>query len=408
MHKSKFHTKVIGGQQVMGRHDDDNDNGRRRKHKRETEEVRLLRKAREYVERREKGDEKQTDKKKRKHSDRKRDKHHSDDDSRSRKKRHKESDRKHKRQHTKKDSKRRHEKDSLRREKDEKTARVKKSELYPLGGIKASPPSEPLDLEKDYFAYHQHLWVYLYREEGIIFGDLSSEDARSAFQRFAKRYNAGELEEAYYGVLPQKAIDQCQTTRHKWSFNTSETERKSLRFIEEGVRKQTEFSKNDDPQREIGEEVARMPELSNDRRPLSVEDRLVERAANRRLREHVRTVEEELKGGRKDGRERLIEKRKETAAKIHGAAKDREEVQMGGVELNDEAIYGGGGDGELNFQDALRRERHRNAQRQQNKQDRVAELKKKEQDRQDAMIKMLGLTGVKPSQKITIAPRKDP
>jgi hypothetical protein len=278
-----------------------------------------------------------------------------------------------------------------------------------LGGIKASPPAEPLDLEKEFFAYHQHLWVYLYREEGIIFGDLTSEDARSAFQRFAKRYNAGELEEAYYGVLPQEAIDQCQTTRHKWSFNTSETERKSLRFIEEGVRKQTEFSKNDDaPRRETDEEVARMPEVSNDRRPLSAEERVVERAANRRLREHVLSVEEELKGGRKDGRERQVEERKETAAKMHCAAKDREEAQMGGVELNDEAIYGRGGDGELNFQDAWCRERHRNAQRQENKHDRVAEVKKKEQDRQDAMIKMLGLTGVKPGQKITIAPRKEP
>ena len=382
---------------------DDDDNGRRRRHKRETEEERLLRKAREYVEQSEKGDEKRNDKK----SKRERDKHSGAEDSRSRKKRHKEGDRKHKR-HTKKDSKRRHEKDSVRGGKHEKTISVKKSELYPLGGIKGSPPSEPLDLEKDYFAYHQHLWVYLYREEGIIFGDLSSEDSRNAFQRFAKRYNAGELEKVYYGVLPQEAIDQCQTTRHKWSFNTSETERKSLRFIEEGVRKQTEFSKNDDaPRREIGAEVARMPKLSNDRRSLSAEERVAERVANRRLREHVITVEEELTGGRKDGRERLIEKRKETAARIHGAAKEREDVQMGGVELSDEAIYGGGGDGELNFQDALRRERHRNAQLQQSKKDRVAELKKKEQDRQEAMISMLGLTGVKPGQKITIAPRRD-
>jgi hypothetical protein len=391
---------------MAGRHEDD---GRHRKHKRETEEERLLRKAREYVEQSEKGDEKRKDKKKRKSSDRrKRDKHYSDDDSRSRKKSHKEIDRKDKK-HKKKDSKRRHEKDSRHKETVEKTVRVKKSELYPLGAIKGCPPAEPLDLEKDYFAYHQHLWVYLYREEGIIFGDLTSEDARSAFSRFAKRYNAGELEEAYFcGVPPQEAIDQCQTTRHKWSFNTSEMERERLRLLEEGVRKQTQFSENDAaPLRETGGQVEHMPEVSNERRRLSAEERTVERVNNRRLKEHVRTVEEELNGGRKDGRERQIEKRREKAATIHGAAKDREEARMGGVELNDEAIYGGGGDGELNFQDALSRERQRNAQRQQNKQDRIAELKKKELDKQDAMIKMLGLTGVKPGQKITIAPRKD-
>jgi hypothetical protein len=388
----------------MGRHHDD---GRHRKHKRETEEERLLRKAREYVKESEKGDEKRKDKKKRKSSDRRRGTNHSDDDSRSKKKRNKEGDRKEKK-HKNRDSKRRHEKESRHKERRENTVHVKKSELYPLGTMKGSPPAEPLDLEKDYFAYHQHLWVYLYREEGIIFGDLSSEDARRAFSRFAKRYNAGELEQSYYGVLPQEAIDQCQTTSHKWSFNTSETERESLRFLEEGVRKQTQFSKNDAAApSETGEQAVRMTAVSNERRSLSAEERTAERVVNRRLKEHVRTVEEELKGGRKDGRERQIEKRKETAAKIHGAAKDREEARMGGVELNDEAIYGGGGDGELNFQDALSRERHRNAQRQQKNQDRIAELKKKEQDKQDAMIKMLGLTGVKPGQKITIAPRKD-
>jgi hypothetical protein len=395
---------VVVARLTMGRQHDD---GRHRKHKRETEEERLLRKAREYIEQNEKGDEKRKDKKKRKSSDRKRGNHHSDDDSRSRKKRRKESDRKDKK-YKRKDSKRRHEIASRHEEKGEKTVRVKKSDLYPLGALKGSPPAEPLDLEKDYFAYHQHLWVYLYREEGIIFGDLTSEDARSAFSRFAKRYNAGELEESYYGVLPQLAIDQCQTTRHKWSFNTSETERESLRFLEEGVRKQTQFFKNDAaPLKETSEEGVRMPEVSNERRRLSAEERTAECMFNRRLKEHVRTVEEELKGGRKDGRERQIEKRKETAAKIHGAAKDREEARMGGVELNDEAIYGGGGDGQLNFQDALSRERHRNAQRQQKNQDRIAELKKKEQDKQDAMIKMMGLTGIKPGQKITIAPRKD-
>ena len=61
----------------------------------------------------------------------------------------------------------------------------------------------------------------------------------------------------------------------------------------------------------------------------------------------------------------------------------------------------------LTFKSALARERQRNSRRNQEKQERVAELKRKEQEKQDAMIKMLGLTGVKPGQKITIAPRKD-
>ena len=41
-----------------------------------------------------------------------------------------------------------------------------------------------------------------------------------------------------------------------------------------------------------------------------------------------------MAGGRKDGSERQIEKRKEIAEAMHGAAKDREDARMGGVELN--------------------------------------------------------------------------
>lgn len=407
----------------MGRHGDDDG---------ETEEEKLLRKAREYVERHKEHDssnddrEKKRSKKsrhddKRRHSKKRRHQHEDevgkksrkrhrsddDDDSSSDHSRRRSSKDKHKKKRKKKDSKRKHDKEHKKRSK-----RVNKADLYPLGAIRGSPPAVLLDVEQDYFQYHQHLWVYLYRQEGIVFGDLTSEDAHSAFKRFVKRYNAGELEAAYYDGLPAEAVEECKTTNHKWTFNTSETERKSLQFLQEGVRKQTEYegaaSNTDEAAIMLRQEAPRVADVAplsaNEKRRPTQQERLAERTANRRLREHVRTAEEEFSGGRKDGRERQIEKRKEKAAAIHGAARDREDARMGGVELNDEAIYGGG---DADFQNALARERQRNAQRQQKKQDRVAELKKKEQDKQDAMIKMLGLTGVKPGQKIKIAPRND-
>jgi hypothetical protein len=34
-----------------------------------------------------------------------------------------------------------------------------------LGDPRGHPPARLLDAERDYFAYHQHFWVYLYREE---------------------------------------------------------------------------------------------------------------------------------------------------------------------------------------------------------------------------------------------------
>jgi hypothetical protein len=387
-----------------------------------TEEERLLRKAREYVEKHKDDEHKKRSRHDHHKSDRKRDtiRHH-DEKEKSRKKH-----RKHRRHYSSeedssrrsnRDDKKKRKKDFKKRSKqDDKKSRhekkktVNKANLVPLGDIRGSPPIQLLDAEKDYFAFHQHLFVFLNREEGAAFNDLSSDEAHKAFKRFVKRYNAGDLEVAYYDGLPSEAIDECKTTNHTWKFSTSETERRSLQYLQEGVRKQTEYEgAKDEPivsQRDVlsssETNVARLPTIET--RRLTPEERLAERTANRRLREHVRTTEEELLGGRKDGRERQIEKKKERAAAIHGAARDREDAQMGGIELNDDAIYGSG-DGA--FKDALARERQRNAQREQKKQDRVAELKKKEQEKQEAMIKALGLTGVIPGQKIKIAPRND-
>jgi hypothetical protein len=112
-------------------------------------------------------------------------------------------------------------------------------------------------------------------------------------------------------------------------------------------------------------------------------------------------VNEEFGGGGKTyGRERQMEKRKEVGARTHGAARDRE----GATELTDDAIFGSEAGG---FQTALAREKQRTAQREEKKNSRFAELQKKEDDKKEAMLKLLGLDAMKPGQKITIAPRKD-
>jgi hypothetical protein len=334
------------------------------------------------------------DQKKRKHKD-------------DRKKRHPNEDDEERRRHKKSKKSKHH--SAARDEKNTKSVRIDKSKLYSLGDIAGKPPPRLLDPESDYFAYHQHLWVYLYREEGIAFGDLSSEQSRQAFQRFCQNYNEGKLEVSYYqAVLPLKAVEECKTTSHKWSFQTSATEVKSLHMIEEGVRKQTEYEATG-----INQPITNAvgPGTSRVVRPMILQedpgdeaaarDRLRERLANKRLREHVRTAEEEVIGGRKDGRERQIEKKKEMAAAIHGSAWDREEA---GAELPDIDLYG---DGNSDFAAALARERKHREQRASHKESRLADLQQKERERQESMLKSLGLTGIKPGQKITIPPRKD-
>mmetsp|Transcript_17180 Transcript_17180/g.28547 ORF Transcript_17180/g.28547 Transcript_17180/m.28547 type:complete len:427 (+) Transcript_17180:96-1376(+) len=424
----------------MGRHDDD-DRGS------ESKEDRLLRKAREFVKRESrKGSESRSskrssrddddndDRKKRSRGDDRRrrgrrdddddDNSSRDDDRRKRKHRHKDDRKKRssrrdddseedrRRHHHKKHKKKSSKKEAHREEKTKKPKKLKidKSKLYQLGDVLGRQPDRLLDVELDYFAYHQHLWVYLYRDEGIAFGDLTSEDARDAFVRFCEKYNKGTLQSSYYeSVLPLEAIEESKTTTHKWAFQTNATEKESLHLIGEGVRKQTEYesAKAGLPAaatnlKPAPRPAAVLPEKEGgSRNSKTPKERLDERVANRRLRDHVRAAEDEFTGGRKDGRERQMEKKQEKAAALHASARDREDM---GVELGDADIYGGGSN---DFAAAVARQRKFKSKRATEKETRIAELKKKDQDRQEAMLKALGLTGIKPGQKIKIAPRND-
>jgi hypothetical protein len=198
-----------------------------------------------------------------------------------------------------------------------------------------------------------------------------------------------------------------------------------LELLQEGVRRQTEYE-GVAPKNNSGGDKKEKPETTSSsstvaqqasrarveprgqKNSSTPEERMAEQRAKKGIRENARTAQEEMMGGRKEGRERQIEKRRETSQRIHGSAKDREEARLGGgVELSDAAIYGGRG-GTMNFESAVARERERTANRQEKKNTRMEELQQKEKDRQENMLKVLGLSGlVTPGQKITIAPRKD-
>lgn len=407
------------------------DNSVNSEQRKESKEERLLRKAKAYVEREERRKRERKKRKREEHSEQKRKKRHAkkthdyddryqDDEHIPGKKRsRRDGDEKRRRKKHKKKSKEStiERKNTKSRSDNLKTKiDIEKSKLSNLGSPRNRPPDQPLDPEKDYFAYHQHLWLYLHRREGVAFGDLSSSEARDAFRRFVKKYNAGKLEEAYYeSVLPSEALENGLATRHQWNFHTNTMEKKNLNLIEEGVRKQTDYQKSEPGSIYIGkgdfekgekmvsEEKIDNTNKSNVRLGNGPEARRAEKIANRRLREHIKVAEEELSGGRKEGHERLVEKRREKATAIHGAARDREESTVG-VELKDSDIYGG----DVNdFAAALQRERQRKQHRDHRKNNRIKELEQKERDRQEAMLRSLGLSGIKPGQKITIRPRDD-
>ena len=63
--------------------------------------------------------------------------------------------------------------------------------------------------------------------------------------------------------------------------------------------------------------------------------------------------------------------------------------------------------GEISYEEAVANERLRRERKEADKAARTSELLAKEAEKQKKMLEMLGLTGVKPGQKITIAPRND-
>jgi hypothetical protein len=170
---------------------------------------------------------------------------------RSRKRPHKRSDQKEKKNRIKcshRDSKpkKRHSKHYNSGDEKVDASQPDKSLLFSMGSPTGQPPSTTLDVDKDYFSYHQEFWIYLFREEGIVFNDLDTKHAKKAFTRFAKHYNAGELEEPYYTrKFPAQVLEECKTSKHQWSFQTSEKERHNLELLQEGIRRQTEYNTKD-------------------------------------------------------------------------------------------------------------------------------------------------------------------
>ncbi len=118
--------------------------------------------------------------------------------------------------------------------------------LHDLGPKANKPPSTLLDPSNDYFSYHEHLRLYLYRTEGTYFEDLSSPETHKAFKKFCSKYNKGELETGYYEKkLSEEALEQCKRTQHAWKFKISVAENKSLDLIKSGVKKQTAYEVKD-------------------------------------------------------------------------------------------------------------------------------------------------------------------
>ena len=296
---------------------------------------------------------------------------------------------------------------------------VDKSKLHSLGEPLGHPPDVVLDPERDYFAQNQRFRIYLYRECGLTFDELSSPDARNKFQDFVRQFNRGDLEAGYYASqVPMEALEECPSTRHQWGLKITHQDSQNLQILQEGVRKQTEYqvaelhgSAATGMHKQGTSQGNVVRPLNTPRSDQNTGETLMTdglhhdrngRVINRRLREHVQTTMDELTGGKKEGRERQIEKRQERAAKTHGASKYQQDM----VELDDAALYGGNTNDD--FHRLAAASRNRAAAQEAKKEERLLELQRKEEEKQHAMLQMLGLSHRIGQSKIEIQPRNDP
>lgn len=305
-----------------------------------------------------------------------------DDDDDDTKRRHK----KKKKHHKKKKKKRKHEND------DDNAKKRRKQPLYfDLGARYRKTPARQLDAS-DYYEYHKHLWLYVFRQ-GVCFDDLDREEAQSYFASFCHSYNAGKLPAAYYAdELPRQALEECQTTRHAWGFQLSNRDDQSLRHVQEGIYQQTEYR----PDRSVA--ACRPVTTTTVPTDAPPPRRPVPRGPDYRAQRRRDHLLQEMDDRKLEGHEKLRDQRREVGRRLHGAA------DQAVVELNDEAVYGN--EDYNDFRQSLASLRRRNEKRQERKQSRVSELEQKEQAKQQAMMDMLGLSErLQGGQKITITPR---
>ncbi|CAI5729910.1 unnamed protein product [Peronospora effusa] len=213
--------------------------------------------------------------------------------------------------------------------------------------------------EEDYFQRQTEFRVWLTQTKNKYVDDLSTTEALHLFNaEFAKKWNRGKL----------ATIEKKEPLGEREPRNN-------------GKRRSTQ--ENDDDKDE-----------KNKRRQ-------VERRKEREFRD---TIMDEI-APKETGREAQIEKRRQVGAKLHGAAKDRENGRDG-LDLSEEFLMGGHGDDNNDLKRQLTRRDLARRRKKEEQEEKLGELKAKESARMEKFLENMGLTGSKARKSATIAPRR--
>ena len=265
------------------------------------------------------------------------------------------------------------------------------------GGGPRIMPSEVVDAKDDYFRKNDVFKVWLHRGKGVAFEDLTGDDSRALFAKFAKLWNAGKLEAMYvewrrrccsrctprsltsplryYDGPPEDVVAACRKTTHTWGMKLSGKDRDDLQRLRDTMASEKA--------RESGAAAAAAapPAMRRDRERAHFKDTLAAVAP------------------KETGRDAKAAKRKEVGSKLHGAAQDAEDARDG-MENPGLDVMGGGGADE--FKRMVRGKRQRTDARGERHASLLADHAAKEKSQRDAMIAALGL---KPGEKLQIRPR---
>lgn len=91
---------------------------------------------------------------------------------------------------------------------------------------KDKKPKKPrkMDIDKismdDYFLRSAEFRTWLSKERGTFFSDLSSEESRKLFKKFASKWNSGILNKLYYKGIQSSAVSHTAQSNHQWKLSS--------------------------------------------------------------------------------------------------------------------------------------------------------------------------------------------
>ncbi|TYZ66564.1 hypothetical protein PybrP1_001363 [[Pythium] brassicae (nom. inval.)] len=309
--------------------------------------------------------------------------------------------------------------------------RSKKQHRQKSRGGGGSSAKVPEISEDDFFLRATEFRVWLAQTKNKYVEDLTTQEASALFQRkFVKKWNRGRLARMFYEGIPEHVLEQTRRTKHTWGFAARLSDKEAMQLASARDSVGVATRKTDllatprapaAPEPEPLERSSRTHHDADDQQRAASHKRKSRRhhdaagsgdgdddddaarrrhADRKRHRQHRESVLEEL-APKETGREAALEKRRQVAGKLHGAARDREE-NRDGLDVSDAFLMGGSGS---DLQHRLQAREQARDRRQQEQQDKLDEFKAKEAARMDKFLQDMGISATA-GKPITIAPRK--